>query len=834
MTNESQEPREANTSPPIGLEQRLLAHVNQPNYQPVKPRVIAKKLGLNAEQAIQLRRAVKKLVQEGKIGYGSNHLVKAVPPGTAKLAAGKRAAAVPPPPADKKRGAGVEQKPKRRDHANPILNEQSSPSDSAGETPSPAEAETERLARRLKTREKKASGDGKHVTGVYRRTQSGFGFVRPSTSTPADERTLDVFIPADKALDAVSGDTVLVRVSSRRDPRRPNRIGEITEVIERDSHQFVGTYFESAGTAYVEVDGAVFGQPVRVGDPGAKNARTDDKVVFEMVVFPSQTHEGEGVITEVLGPRGAPGVDTLSIIREYNLPEDFALDTLAEARLQADRFDENDLSGRTDLTGQTIITIDPVDARDFDDAISLERVAKDHWRLGVHIADVSHFVQPGTALDREAHDRGTSVYLPDRVIPMIPEIISNGLASLQPDRVRFTKTVFIEFTPDGVPVGSEFHSAAIRSVRRFAYEEVDEYLADPEPWKKKLTPRVHSLLERMHELAMILRNRRLRKGALELTMPEVKIDLDRDGRISGAHVAANTVSHQIIEEFMLAANVAAAEKLREEKLHFLRRVHSPPDPRKLKLLTAFVAGLGFAVESLESRFELQRLLALVEDRPERQAINYAALRSLQRAVYSPADEGHYALAFECYTHFTSPIRRYPDLHIHRLLQAVLMHQRPKKNDLVSVALLGEHCSTLERRAEAAERELIKVKLLAYLQERIGEEFDAVITGVETFGLFAQGIEMPAEGLIHVTSLTDDYYRYDKSSHSLNGHRAGNQFRLGDTIRVSVARVDIERRALDFRLVQRGPAAPRPRAEKPARRKPGTSGGKPPFKKKKRR
>ena len=330
-----------------------------------------------------------------------------------------------------------------------------------------------------------------------------------------------------------------------------------------------------------------------------------------MVRFPSHAHDGEGVITEVLGPRGTPGVDTLSIIREFNLPEEFAQDAIEESRAQADAFDESIPEGRTDLTALITITIDPVDARDFDDAISLEKTAKGHWRLGVHIADVSHFVRPKSPLDREAYDRGTSVYLPDRVIPMLPEIISNGLASLQPDRVRYTKTVFIEFTPDGIPLATEPMSAAIKSRRRFTYEEVDSYLADPGPWRAKLDGEVHALVERMRELAKILRERRFRRGALELTMPEVKIDLDAEGRVDGAHLVENTESHQIIEEFMLAANEAVAELLDKAELHFLRRVHQAPDPRKLKALTEFVTGLGFQVESLESRFELQKLLALV-------------------------------------------------------------------------------------------------------------------------------------------------------------------------------------------------------------------------------
>jgi ribonuclease R len=624
--------------------------------------------------------------------------------------------------------------------------------------------------------------------------------VRPSGAAPGHDRKQDIFIPAKWARDAATGDTVLVRLAKKMDHSRPNPEGEILDIIERETHQFVGVYLEEAGLAYVQVDGTLYSQPILVGDPGAKNAQPGDKVVFEMVRFPSHVHDGEGVITEVLGPRGTPGVDTLSIIREFDLPDAFPADVLDEARQEADKFDES-IAGRLDLTAETIITIDPIDARDFDDAISLTRLENGHWKLGVHIADVAHFVRPGTALDREATHRGTSVYLPDRVLPMLPEIISNALASLQPDRVRYTKTAIIEFTADGVPVAADLHNSAIRSKRRFTYEEVDDFLVHRAKWRKQLTPEVFDLLERMHELAMLLRQRRKRRGSLELHMAEVKIDLDKEGRVIGAHKEVQTESHQIIEEFMLAANEAVARRLSDQEWLFLRRVHMAPDPKKLQLLTQFVRELGYKVEDLESRFELQRLLDEVVDRPEEHAVNYAVLRSLQRAIYSPVDEGHYALASKHYCHFTSPIRRYPDLTIHRLVDALIYGRKPA-NDPAELALQGEHCSDRERRAEAAERELTKVKLLEHLRQRIGEELDAVITGVEDFGIFAQGIELPAEGFIHVTSLQDDYYRYERGSHSLTGHRAGNRFRLGDLIRVSVARVDVDRRELDFRLVAR--------------------------------
>ena len=572
------------------------------------------------------------------------------------------------------------------------------------------------------------------------------------------------------------------------------------EVVTRRTTRFVGGYFEAAGGGWVRIDGTNFARPVSVGDPGAKGVRENDKVVVEMVRFPSHLRDAEGVIVEVLGAAGEAGVDTLTVIHEFGLPGPFPEGALAESRRQAERFREEVPAGRRDLTDRVIVTIDPVDARDFDDAISLERIDRGHWLLGVHIADVSHFVEEGSPLDQEAKARGTSVYLPDRVIPMLPEIVSNNLASLQPDRVRYARTCWIEFSADGIPVHAEEERSAIKSQRRFTYEEVDVFLADPDTPAVEMTGEVRSLLGRMRDLARMLRSRRMARGSLELAMPEVKIDLDRDGRVSGAHVVENTESHQIIEEFMLAANEAVAGMLAAAGAGFLRRIHPAPDPRKLRQLTEFVSELGFEVDTLESRFELQRLLDMARGRPEEHAVHYAVLRSLSRAVYGPQEDGHYALASDCYCHYTSPIRRYPDLTVHRALELLARGRRAAADGLPR---LGEECSLLERRAEAAERELVKLKLLLFLSSRTGEEMNAVVTGVESFGLFVQGLEMPAEGLVALASLPDDSYRFERTSHTLIGRRAGNSFRLGDRVRVTVFRVDLDRRTLDFRLVEVG-------------------------------
>jgi ribonuclease R len=794
------------------LEESILECVNAPGYRPAKPRVIAERLNLSKDDAVLVRRMVKQLVRREKIRYASNHLVLPVIAPTTSVDTAPKASRKTLP---NSRGPTARGMSDQLDTATPVA----------------------------KAPRKSTGGKSNRVLGVFQRTQKGFGFVRLDQAG-AKEKAKDIYIPAEESADAATGDVVLVEIGRQRGRQLGPR-GRIVEIVERQTHQFVGTYFESAGAAYVKIDGAMFARPIGVGDPGAKNAQPDNKVVVEMLRFPSPLHDGEGVIAEVLGARGTPGIDTLSIIREFNLPDHFAEDAIEEANRHADALDES-VGSRKDFTGETIVTIDPVDARDFDDAISLERLEDGHWRLGVHIADVSHFVRPKTALDREALERATSVYLPDRVLPMLPEVVSNGLASLQPGKVRYTKSALMELTEDGKRISTELYSAAIRSSKRLTYEQVDEFLgakglaakgtevvfadgdkqvADvspkttsvplvPDAIRRKLGGKVCDLLGRMHTLAMTMRKRRLANGALELTMPEVKVDLDRQGKVSGAHVVENTESHQIIEEFMLAANEAVAEAIRDRGLHFMRRVHQSPSPQKLDALTEFVAELGYKTGSLQGRFELQKLLNAALGRPEQHAVHFAVLRSMQRAIYSPMEEGHYALASECYCHFTSPIRRYPDLTIHRLIDAMLTKTKPR-NDYDELVVLARHCSEREQRAEAAERDLTKLKLLAYLSTRIGEEMEAVVTGVESYGLFVQGVKLPAEGLVRVESLRDDHYFFDRASHTLAGHRAGNSYRLGDLLRVAVARVDLERREIDFRVVEKekGRPAPSTRAAK---------------------
>jgi ribonuclease R len=711
------------------LEEMILAAISRKNYQPLKPKALARKLGVTASHYAGFRRVLRDLLSQGRIELGRNHSVRPVQPhGT--------------------------------------------------------------------------------VVGVYRSTSGGFGFVRPhaveGTAGP------EIHIAAGRALDAATGDEVLVRILRKPSRRSLGPSGEILRVVNRATNQFVGTYFEREGQGFVRVDGTVFSHSIYVGDPGARGARPEDKVVFEMLRFPGPEDRGEGVITEILGPRGQPGVDTLSIIRAFGLPDRFADDALEEARQAAAAFSEDDLDGREDLTAEVLITIDPVDARDFDDAVSLAVDHKSkHWLLGVHIADVAHFAPAGGPLDREARKRGTSVYLPQRVLPMFPEIISNSLASLQQGKVRYAKSVFIDFTPAGQKTGARFADSAIRVRRRFTYEQVSAILADSTPGGGRQAPgpgpdpEVLALLLRMRDLATILHRRRLKRGSLELSMPETELEYDEDGRVSGAHFRKHDISHQMIEEFMLAANETVAEHLAGLGVPFLRRAHPAPEPEKLKAFAEFARILGYKVERDTDRFALQRVLQQSAGKPDSYAVHYALLRSLKQAVYSPQEEGHYALASDTYCHFTSPIRRYPDLTVHRLLDRWLRTGRARSDESELVAL-GDHCSKTERRAETAERQLVKLKLLTYLEERIGMEMEVVITGVADYGFYAQAEALPVEGLVHISTLVDDYYYYEEASHSLTGRRTHRRYRLGDKVHVAVARVDLQRRQLDFRVKEREP------------------------------
>ena len=707
---------ESNSTDNQDIHQRILDFVYHPNYRPLKPKAIHQALEMAPEDYPIVRKAVKRLVLDGKLAYATNHLVL---------------------------------------------------------TP------------------EQITGDEKLTRGTFRQAAAGFGFVRP-VPTGTLSAVEDIFIPAVATGSAMEGDLVQVRIrTSRRGPE-----GEILDVLERARRQFAGTFGMHEGNPAVWLDGVKLSSPVIVGDVRGLPVEKGDKVVVELVKFPDSMNVGEGVIMEVLGSSKNPAIDTLAVMRQFGLEEEFPAEVIEQARKIADSFVEGEIpADRKDLTKTTTLTIDPFDARDFDDAISLDKNEKGNWELQVHIADVAHFVPVGTTLDEEAKRRATSVYLPDRVIPMLPELISNHLASLQPDRVRMTKTVFMEMTESGTVLHQEVFNSVIHNEQRLTYEQVDQFLDNPEPWKDRLTPQVFRLLSDMHTLAMVLRKNRNEDGALELHMPEIKIDLDKSGKVKGAHITEHTESHQIIEEFMLAANQAVAMWLDDLDIPFLRRAHAPPERRKLQKLNQFMRDLGVRCESLESRFEIQKVLKQVRGKPTEYAVNYAILKSMSKAVYQPEMEQHYALQFDHYCHFTSPIRRYPDLQVHRTINRLLEKKTPAGDPMPVLITLGQHCSDKEQNAEWAEREVIKIKLLHFLNKKIGESMPGVISGVVPEGFYVRGTKFPAEGFVPIKSLPNDRYRFEKRGQVLEGFRGGNRFRLGDELTVKIHEIDLARRAL---------------------------------------
>ena len=546
--------------------------------------------------------------------------------------------------------------------------------------------------------------------------------------------------------------------------------------------------------------------------------RWRDETPFALAGVCEAWRAPEGEIVEVLGPASAPGVDVLSIIRKYHLPTEFPSDVLEQAERVPESVDARQIAGREDLRNQFIVTIDPDDARDFDDAINVEKLPNG-WQLGVHIADVAAYVEPGSALDREARWRGNSVYLPDRVIPMLPERLSNGVCSLKAEVDRLTHSVFIQFDKRGVVKSARFARSVIRSAHRLTYKEAYAILTSPS--RDQLGERLHLAWE----LAALLRRKRFEHGALDLDFPEVKVWVDAHGQPVRLEHVENDASHQLIEEFMLAANEAVARELKKRAIPTIYRVHENPDPEKLAEYRDFALSFGYKVGDLTHRSELQRLLAEIRGKPEEQALKVGLLKSLKRARYDPQPLGHYGLAKTNYLHFTSPIRRYADLVVHRALgrdavpprrrDPVGAARRPYHPNMAEIASIAEHISTTERNAADAEIDATQMKKLEFFQQQLTDRkpqmFSATIVDIRNYGLM---VELPGAlltGLIHVSSLTDDFYVFEPARRQLIGRRSRKRFRVGDKLSVFVARVDVFKRQVDFAI------APATEKSKPSRR-----------------
>ncbi|MBX6394408.1 MAG: ribonuclease R [Alicyclobacillaceae bacterium] len=637
------------------------------------------------------------------------------------------------------------------------------------------------------------------LVGRLQMKQRGYGFVIPDRPGVPD-----LYVHAGDLAGAMHGDRVVARIH-RRQGERPE--GEVIRILERSLKTVVGTFQSMRHYAFVRPDDRRIPVDVFIAPDDFGGAKDGDKVVVEITVYPERATSCQGRVVEVLGRPGDPGVDVLAVVRKYELPEAFPEEVLAEAEAIPDRVREEDLAGRRDLRHRVMVTIDGEDAKDLDDAVSLERLPNGNWLLGVHIADVSYYVREGSALDQEAFRRGCSVYLVDRVIPMLPPRLSNGICSLNPQVDRLTLTCDMEWTPDLKLVRHDIYPSVIRTRERMTYTAVRRILLDEDPELiERYEPLVPMFLE-MRDLALRLRERRLQRGAIDFNFDETKVMLGEDGRPVDIVRKPRTIAEQIIEEFMLAANETVAEHFRWLDVPFLYRVHEDPDPEKIEGFKEFIWNLGYVLRTKGGRVHpraLQNILDQVRGRPEERVVNTILLRSMRQARYSHESLGHFGLAAEYYTHFTSPIRRYPDLVIHRVIREWLAHgslsPAQEARWRTEMPRIADQSSERERIAIDAERESQDLKKVEFMLDKIGETFEGIVSGVTSFGLFVE-LENSVEGLVHISYMEDDYYQFDDRQFALIGERTGRTFRIGDRVRVLVAGANKEERTIDFRLVE---------------------------------
>jgi len=634
------------------------------------------------------------------------------------------------------------------------------------------------------------------IPGTIQINRQGKGFLRPDDST-----VKEIMIPEGDTSTALHGDRVLVRRKVRTRGLRPDRgmeqeTGSVIRILERKRSSIVGTLQRGRQFLYVRPDDPRMQQDIYVTEPRdvGRKPNIGDKVVVELLEWESRNTNPEGEIIEVLGAPDEEGVDMLSVLRQYNLPLHFPKPVLAEARAIGSTVSEHEVAGREDCRGHQVITIDPDDAKDFDDAICLERTSQGQWKLWVHIADVSHYVKPGTALDVEARKRGNSTYLVDRVIPMLPEALSNELCSLKPNVDRLTKCVEFLVADDGRVLSTKFYPAVIHSQRRFTYKEVFAILQQPPS-----SDSIERMLHDAHELAQKIRRLRFKNGSLALDFPETKIRLDEQGRVLRIEKIENDVSHQLIEEYMLLANEAVATRLMSENQKAIYRVHEEPDARRINEFREDVLSHHIPCGNLTKRPEVSKLLQKLDTIPIGAALKIGFLRSLMRARYDVEPLGHYGLAKAKYTHFTSPIRRYADLVVHR---ALFQASHGPTHSLKETA---EHISDTERNSADAERDSKDVKMYAFLKAQLAmakpPAYPALVIDVRNFGFFVDVPGLAMSGLIHCSSLTDDFYEFDEARGQLTGRRNRRVFRLGDKVEVQIAKVDSFKKQVDFRLAR---------------------------------
>jgi ribonuclease R len=678
------------------------------------------------------------------------------------------------------------------------------------------------------------------VEGLVQGHRDGHGFVT------RDDGESDIYLPPNEMRAVLHKDRVKVRIV--RSDRKGRPEGRVVEIIERSKQPIIGRLLQESGIWIVVPEDKRYGQDVLIPKAATGSATTGQVVVVELTEVPALYSQPVGRVIEVLGEVDDPGMEIEIAVRKYSVPHEFSEASIALARTLPDKVRPQDKKYRVDLTDIALVTIDGEDARDFDDAVYCEptkigkgKSAVKGWRLLVAIADVSNYVENGSAIDIDAYDRATSVYFPRRVIPMLPEKLSNGLCSLNPEVERLCMVCDMMVTEDGEVAAYQFYPAVMWSHARFTYNEVAAILANtrgPEALKRKA--RVPDLLN-LHDVYQALLKSRVRRGAVDFETVETQIVCDESGRIEKIIPRTRNDAHKLIEEAMLAANVCSADFISQSKHAGLFRVHEGPTPEKIEILRNYlkVTGLGLSISDNPVTGDFQKIANATKDRPDAQQIHSMLLRSMQQAIYTPVNNGHFGLAFDAYTHFTSPIRRYPDLLVHRVIKAILaktkyqlpvlpipgeahakLSKRLEKGLAARVAEPGQklkkispeiqawqaagmHCSANERRADEASRDVEAWLKCKYMREHLGEEYSGIVSSVTSFGIFVTLDAMYVEGLVHITELGGEYYRFDEARQELRGERSGMRYAIGSRVQVQVSRVDLDGRRIDFRLVQEG-------------------------------
>ena len=640
------------------------------------------------------------------------------------------------------------------------------------------------------------------VVGRLSTNPGGFGFVVPEHMDSGERK--DIYIAGANLLEAMHGDRVVARVE-RETPKGLE--GRIVQILDRGNETIVGRFeADGSGLGYVVPFDRRVLTDIQIPTGQSSSAEPGEMVLVQITRWPTATRGPVGKVAEVLGNVDEPGVDTRIIIRKFNIPDAHAEEVVEEARRIGTSVKERDIRGRTDFRPVTTVTIDGEHARDFDDAITIERLSNGNYWLGVHIADVSHYVKEGSALDEAAYERGTSVYFTERAVHMFPAELATGLCSLNPNVDRLVQSCLMEVDRRGNVVRYEMHDGVINSDARMTYTAVNAILTEQDQQVTEQYRALVPMFEMMRDLFEILNQRRRRRGSIDFDLPETEVILSEFGEIEAIVPSERNIAHRIIEEFMLLANETVASHLAGNDVPSLHRVHEPPDIKKVMDFEEFITTLGYGLAGGQAPQpkHFQRLIDRMRGTPEERPIAALMLRTMQKARYDPASLGHFGLAAEQYTHFTSPIRRYPDLIVHRTLRLARhgkltpARREELEDDLPETA---KHSSEMERRADEAERELLQWKKVRFMADKVGDEYEGYITGVAPFGLFVELIEHYVEGMVHVSSMADDYYRFLEQQHVMRGENTKKVYRLGDKINVQVVRVDMERRQVDLGIVE---------------------------------